>query len=107
MSAKTDSGCAVQYEELSPGVRNLLTLYGVFSRESAEVVQERFAGRGYGELKKQLAEVTIEALAPIQAKYRDLIKDPGHLEGILTEGAARASQVAEATLSEVRVCTGL
>ena len=107
MSAKTDSGREVRCDNPSPGIGNLLTVYEVFSGEPREAVENRFAGRGYGELKKAIVDVVLAALDPIQRAYDELTRDPGHLEKVLAAGAERASQVANRTLTDVRRCCGI
>ena len=107
MSAKTDSGRECRWDHAEPGVLNLLTLFQVFSGESKQAIEERFAGKGYGELKKALAEVVVEALRGPQERYRELTADPGHIERVLAAGAQRAAQVAEATLTRARELTGV
>lgn len=107
MSAVTDSSGEIRWEHASPAVRNLLTLYEVFSREPREAAQQRFAGQGYGTLKKALVEVVVEALRPIQEKFRELTSDPHELENLLTYGAQRAAAIADKTLAQARHLTGL
>ena len=68
---------------------------------------DRFAGRGYGDFKKALAEVLVEGLAPIRSRYEELMSDTGELEALLRSGAERASAVAEETLAAVRSKIGL
>lgn len=107
MSAKTDSGREIRFDDPSPGIRNLLTVYEACSGESRDVVQSRFAGKGYGELKKATVDAVVAVLEPIHRTYDELTRDHSHLEEVLTNGAERASRVASATLADVRRCCGL
>ena len=107
MKATTDSENKVSFDENRPGIYNLLTIYELFSGLSREEIEERFAGKGYGELKKDLAEVVIEGLRPLQERYQELTSDPKHLEMLLKEGADKVRPLAEKTLSAVKEKVGL
>ena len=69
--------------------------------------QTSFAGRGYGDLKKEVAEVVVEALTPFQQRMSELLADPAELDRILADGADRAREVARATMARVRDRVGL
>jgi tryptophanyl-tRNA synthetase len=69
-------------------------------------LEEHFAGRGYGDLKKELAEVVTDFLAPVRARTQELMDDRAELERILASGAARAREVAAATVADVYDKTG-
>ncbi len=98
-SAVTDTGREVVADPVAkPGVTNLLTIHSAFSGLSPTELQERFAGRGYGDLKKELAEVVTDALAPVQQRTAELLADTSELERVLADGAARAREVASVTL---------
>ncbi len=107
MSAVTDSGNEVRFEYASPGVKNLLTVYEVLSGESRPTVEAQFAGQGYGYLKRAVVDVIVETLQPIQEQYRQITADTAYLDNILADGAARASEIAEKTLREVRELVGI
>jgi tryptophanyl-tRNA synthetase len=99
-SAVTDTGREVVADPVAkPGVTNLLTIHSAFSGLSPTELQERFAGRGYGDLKKELAEVVTDALAPVQQRTAELLADTSELERVLADGAARAREVASVTLA--------
>ncbi|MGY1721831.1 tryptophan--tRNA ligase [Blastococcus sp. SYSU DS0533] len=101
-SAVTDTGREIVADpEGKPGVTNLLTIHSAFSGRSTAELEEHFAGRGYGDLKKELAEVVTEALAPVQQRTAELLADPAELERLLAAGAARARAVAGRTLAAV------
>ncbi|MCZ2822398.1 tryptophan--tRNA ligase [Modestobacter sp. VKM Ac-2977] len=101
-SAVTDTGREVVADPVAkPGVTNLLTIHSAFSGRSTAELEEHFAGRGYGDLKKEVAEVVADALTPIQQRTAELLADPAELERVLAVGAARAREVAAPTLATV------
>jgi tryptophanyl-tRNA synthetase len=105
MRAVTDSGREILFSDdpEKAGVNNLLTIYQAFSGKTREEVEADFANaRGYGDLKKAVAEMTVESLRPMQAEYHRLIHEPGYLDGILRDGADRARAVADKTLATVK-----
>jgi tryptophanyl-tRNA synthetase len=107
MRAKTDLGCEFRFEEASPGVRNLITIYEVLSGESRSVIAERYDGRGYGYLKKDLVDVVEATLAPIRAAYARFTDDPSELDRVLDAGAERARSIAQPVLSRAMHNAGL
>jgi tryptophanyl-tRNA synthetase len=101
-SAVTDTGREVVADPVGkPGVTNLLTIHSALSGQSLAQLEEHFAGHGYGDLKKELAEVVTDALAPIQARTAELLGDTAELERVLAAGAVRAREVAGPTLAAV------
>jgi tryptophanyl-tRNA synthetase len=101
-SAVTDTGREVVADPVAkPGVTNLLTIHSALSGQSIAALEEHFAGRGYGDLKKEVAEVVTDALAPIQERTAELLDDPAELQRILAAGAVRARAVAAPTLAAV------
>ncbi|WP_091536794.1 tryptophan--tRNA ligase [Modestobacter sp. DSM 44400] len=101
-SAVTDTGREVVADPVAkPGVTNLLAIHSALSGQTVAQLEEHFAGRGYGDLKKELAEVVTDALAPVQQRTAELLVDPAELQRVLTDGAARAREVAGRTLSTV------
>lgn len=107
MRATTDSSPAVDWATMGPGVRNLLSIFQAFSEWSDDQMQSHFAGMRYGDLKKQVAEMVATSLEPLQARYRDITADPAYLDGILAEGAARVSPIANSTVELVKRRMGL
>ncbi|MEA2525769.1 MAG: tryptophanyl-tRNA synthetase [Thermomicrobiales bacterium] len=105
--AVTDSGSDVTAGPDKPALTNLLTIYSLFSGEPIPVLEERFAGRGYGAFKLALAELLVEALRPIQTKLAELEAHPEVAVGVLAEGAVRARVHAERTMKLVRDRMGL
>jgi tryptophanyl-tRNA synthetase len=101
-SAVTDTGREVLADPVAkPGVTNLLTIHSALSGRSVADLEEHFAGRGYGDLKKELAEVVTDFVTPIRARTQELLDDRAELERILAAGAERARQVAGKTVASV------
>lgn len=107
MRATTDSDSEIRYDvENKPGISNLLSIYSAFSGTPVEKLEETYRGSGYGDFKKDLVEVVMEAVTPIQQRYRDVM-DSGELDAILRDGAERAEVIAEKTLGRVKERFGL
>jgi tryptophanyl-tRNA synthetase len=107
-SAVTDTDGEVRYDpETKPGVSNLLVIHSVLSGTPVEEVAASFAGRGYGDLKKEVADVVVDRLTPFQERMAELLDDPAELDRILADGADRAREVARATMARVREAAGL
>lgn len=107
--AKTDAGAIPETaEELKgrPEVENLVGLFVALSGRSQEAVLAEFAGKGFGEFKPALAEVTVAHLAPITARYRELLADPAAIDRVLADGASRARAIAEPVMADVRRTVG-
>jgi tryptophanyl-tRNA synthetase len=101
-SAVTDTGREVVADpEGKPGVTNLLTIHSALSGRSVAELEEHFAGRGYGDLKKELAEVVTDFLTPVRERTQELLGDRAELQRVLTQGAERAREVASGTVTEV------
>ncbi|GMA56589.1 hypothetical protein GCM10025858_10920 [Alicyclobacillus sacchari] len=83
----------------------MMTIYGLFADMSMEDVERHFAGQGYGPFKKELAEVIVEGLRPIQERYRELVGSR-EVDEILARGAQRAAELAAPTLSDVKLKLG-
>lgn len=107
MSAVTDSGRELRFEHASPGIRNLLSVYQALTGEGMDEIESKFDGAGYGQLKRSVADVIIETLAPIQARYNDYMSDPAELDRTLERGAERARGVASRTMERVRTAMGV
>jgi tryptophanyl-tRNA synthetase len=100
-SAVTDTGREVVADaENKPGVTNLLTIHSALSGTSVADLEQNFAGRGYGDLKKELAEVVVDFVTPVRERTQELLDDPAELERILAQGAARAREVAARTVAD-------
>lgn len=87
--ATTDSGREVRFDrEEKPEISNLMSIYSLCADMSLEEVERKYEGQGYGNFKKELAEVVVEKLAPLQQKYHD-IRQSGELKTILAQGAEK------------------
>ena len=106
--AVTDSEGVVRADPAEkPGVTNLMSIYSVFTGKNFEEIQREFEGRGYGDLKEAVAETVISALAPIQGEYNRILADKAYVDGILAQGAASASRLADRMVAKVYKKVGL
>lgn len=107
-SAVTDAEAVVRYDpEHKAGVSNLLTIHSVLSGTPVPELEAHFEGKMYGDLKKETAEVLVEWVTPLRARTLELMDDPAELDRILAAGAARAREVASATIGRVYDAVGL
>lgn len=107
MKATTDSEGSVRFDvENKPGISNLLNIYSVLSGKSIETLEKEYEGHGYGDFKKDLVEVTVDALAPIRSNFEE-IRHSQELIDILKDGSERANAIAERTMKRVRENFGL
>ncbi|QAV71191.1 tryptophan--tRNA ligase [Salinibacterium sp. UTAS2018] len=101
-SAVTDDEREIRFDrEAKPGVSNLLTLHSTFSGTSVADLEEHFAGKGYGDLKKEVAEVVVAEFAPVRERTLELLADPAELDRMLSKNAERANEMAQKTLDRV------
>jgi len=103
--AVTDSGTDIRFDESRPAISNLLEIYHLITEQSVEEVEAHFAGKGYAQLKGDLAEVTNEFLRPIQQRVSEYTDDV--LDRILGQGREKAHGIAGETLRNVFEKTGL
>jgi tryptophanyl-tRNA synthetase len=102
--AVTDSEAEVRFDRAAkPGVTNLLEILGAVTDESPASLATRYTQ--YGPLKTDAAEAVIAALAPIQARYHELMSDRGELANMLRKGAAKARSVSSVTYE--RACNAI
>ncbi len=101
-SAVTDSGREVTFDpESKPGISNLLVIHSALTGTPVPTLVERYAGRGYGDLKKELAEVVVDFVTPFRDATHALLDEPAELDAILAAGAERAREVAGVTLTKI------
>jgi tryptophanyl-tRNA synthetase len=101
-SAVTDSGSQVVFDpEEKPGISNLLTIYSSLTGRGIADLEEEYAGRGYGDLKKDLADVVVDFVTPFRDRTLELLADQTQLLAVLEQGRRQAAEVAEATLRDV------
>jgi tryptophanyl-tRNA synthetase len=102
MSAVTDSDRDILYDpEGKPGISNLLTLLGAFDGRGVHDVASSYEGRGYGDLKKDVAEVVVDFCTAFRAQVDELMSDPAELSRLVRLGADRARAAATPTLAAV------
>ncbi|MDU9726385.1 tryptophan--tRNA ligase [Helicobacter pylori] len=103
--AATDSMGVIAFDEKREGIFNLLNIYMLLSDESPENIEERFKNKGYGDFKKELAEVVIQALKPIQERYKEISDD--EVKAVLNGGTEKARPLARATYQKAKELMGL
>ncbi len=103
--AVTDSGSEVRFDESRPAVNNLLSIYQILTGRAPEDVEAHFAGKGYAQLKGEVADATVEFLRPFQERVRGISDE--ELSRILRGGAEKARAIAEVTMREVKERAGL
>ena len=107
-SAVTDAEREIRYDpDTKPGVSNLLTIQSALTGVPIGTLEQEYAGKGYGDLKGQVAEATVAALEPFQKRMTELLDDPAELDRILASGAERAGAVSAATIARVKDRLGL
>lgn len=100
-SAVTDTGTDIRYDaENKPGISNLLSIYSTLTGAGIEELEQRYAGKGYGALKTDLAEVMTDFVTPFRERTQQYLDDPETLDSILAKGAEKARAVAAETLSQ-------
>ncbi|MBI5254569.1 tryptophan--tRNA ligase [Candidatus Falkowbacteria bacterium] len=103
--AVTDSGTEIKFTPEKPALENLITIYHLTTGKSIEQIEKDFAGKGYGDFKKELAERLVEFLTPIQEKYNSI--SDADVEKILAAGAEKARKLAQAKMILVKQTIGL
>ena len=107
-SAVTDAEREIRFDEKAkPGVSNLLSLLSVLGGSSIADLEVQYQGRGYGDLKKDLADTFAAFVTPLQERVNVYLADPGELDAVLASGAVRAREVADATVAAVYDKVGL
>ena len=106
--AVTDSDGVVRYDPANkPGVSNLIAIYHIFTGKSIEEVEREFDGQGYGVFKEAVGAAVADGLAPIQGEYARILADKAYVDGVLKEGAAAASRIADRMIQKVYRKVGL
>jgi tryptophanyl-tRNA synthetase len=101
-SAVTDTGREIIYDPATkPGISNLLVIYSALSGRRIDDLVAAYAGKGYGALKSDLAQVLAEFVTPLRKAVASYTDDPAELDKLLARGAERAREVAAGTLSTV------
>jgi tryptophanyl-tRNA synthetase len=103
--AVTDSGTEIRFDETRPAIYNLLEIYHLITGKTQAEVEDHFAGKGYAQLKGDLADATISFLQPFQQRVREISDE--QLDALLAHGREKARQISRVTLEQVYVRTGL
>ncbi len=100
--AVTDSGSEIRYEpDTRPGIANLMSIYAAITGQSLPQIEAAYQGKGYGAFKSDLAEITVNFIRPVQARFRAVYDDREGLARILRQGAEKARARAQPTLERV------
>ena len=101
-SAVTDSDRDIAFDQdAKPGVSNLLTMQqAILGLPMADIIGG-YADKGYGDLKKETADIVVEAIRPIRERTREYLADPAELQRIIHAGAEKARRTASVTLDAV------
>jgi len=105
--AVTDSVGVVRFDPEQPGLLNLLTILQILSGETSAEIEQRFAGQGYSAVKREMADRVVQALEPIQARYRAFAAEPEQVDAVLAAGAEKARAIACPVVAEVEARVGL
>ncbi|MCI8490602.1 MAG: tryptophan--tRNA ligase [Lachnospiraceae bacterium] len=105
--AVTDSDSAVRYAEEKPGISNLMGIYSCVTGKSFEEIEKEFDGRGYGDFKAAVGEAVADALAPLKARYQELMADKAYLDSMIKMNDEKAQYYAFKTLRKVQKKVGL
>jgi tryptophanyl-tRNA synthetase len=106
--AVTDVGHEILFSDApeKAGINNLLQIYELLTSMSRPQIETHFAGRNYGDLKKEVTEAIVETLRPIRERYQRIMADPATLDRMLALGAERARAVAEPKIEQVKERVG-
>ena len=104
--AVTDSGSEITYHDDKPGIKNLIEIQSAITGKSIQSIVESYAGKMYGHLKVETAQIVIEELRPLQERTQAYLSDRAELERILRSGADKAAMRAEMTLKKVYSAIG-
>lgn len=107
MSAKTDSGTEIRFDPERPGVTNLLSIYIAATGTSREAAEAHFEGKGYGALKREIVDVLIAVLTPLQARYAELRADDDELRAVLRRSADAIRPIARRTYDAAKRAMGV
>lgn len=105
--AVTDSDTCVRYAEEKPGISNLMEIYGCVTGKSFEEIEKEFDGKGYGDFKLAVGEAVADELAPLQARYEELMADKTYIDSMIKMNDEKAQYYATKTLRKVQKKVGL
>lgn len=107
MKAVTDTDCVYDPTTASPGVLNLMSILSATTGEAVISIADRYAGKGYGYLKAEVADAVIADLAPVQAEYQRLMDDKNYLDEVLRDSTGRVRGIAQGVMTRVRSAVGI
>ncbi len=105
--AVTDSGTDIVYDQSKPAISNLMTIFSALTGKSFQQITEGYATKGYAEFKSDLAEIILETLNPIQARYREFRQNEVYIDDVLRNGAEQAISRSRQTIKRVYQKLGL
>ena len=105
MKAVTDSGSEIAYSDDKPAFKNLIHIYSLLSEKTSETIVAEYAGRGYGDFKRDLAEVIVNFLAPFQVRLAEISDE--EVQAVLSKGASKAGELARTKMMQIRERVGL
>ncbi len=105
--AVTDSDGVVRAGDDKPGVTNLMSIYSSLTGKNFETIEKEFEGQGYGVFKEAVAQSVIDTFKPIQEEYHRILDDKAYLDGVLANGAEKASRIADRMVRKVYKKVGL
>ena len=100
-SAVTDSETQVAYREGKDGINNLMSIYSAVTGKTFQVIEDEFAGKGYGEFKLAVGEAVAETLRPVRERFDAYMKEKAYLEDCYRKGAEKAQALSQRTLDKV------
>ena len=107
MSAVTDSEMCVKYDVINkPGISNLINIYACLSGLSVKEIEKKYEGCNYGTFKREVADLVVSTLLPIQERYNELINSK-ELDLILKEGKEKTEIIAKKKYLELKETVGL
>jgi len=106
MRAVTDSQRDIVFNPERSGLFNLLTIYQALSGQGQEEIEAHFTDKGYGDLKRELADLVIASLEPLQTRYREVTADPAYIDNLLRQSVERLRPIVDGTMDRVRRAMG-
>lgn len=107
-SAVTDTEREIRFDPVAkPGIANLLTILSALTGRDVLALEADYVGKGYGDLKKDLADVVVDFLTPFQERAQAYLEDSEALDDVLADGAERARELARGTLDRISGRSGL
>ncbi len=105
--AVTDNENQIAFSDSQQGIKNLITIYSKLKPCTIEEIVEEYSGKGYGDLKKDLAELVIERLKPFKEQYQYYMNNKDYLEEVYQQGAEKAASIAKDTMNKVKENMGI